>query len=55
MRVLYEELTRKFSDANLYYAAEDISALANIIDQSATNETLVLIKGSRGMKLERLI
>lgn len=55
MRVLYEELAHKFSDANLYYAAEDISALANIIEQSATNETLLLIKGSRGMKLERLI
>lgn len=55
MRALYDVLAQRFSAENLYYAAEDISALATIIEQSATNETLILIKGSRGMKLECLI
>lgn len=55
MRALYDELQHKFDATHLYYAAEDISALTLLIEQNATAETLILLKGSRGMRLERIL
>lgn len=55
MKWLYDKLTNKFAKDNLIYTANDYNIIINYIEQHANENSLILIKGSRGMKLETII
>ena len=55
MKELYKQLTTVFSEDCLIYSENSYEPIINIIKTSVDSETLVLFKGSRGMKLETII
>ncbi|SOC42093.1 UDP-N-acetylmuramoyl-tripeptide--D-alanyl-D-alanine ligase [Ureibacillus acetophenoni] len=55
MKWLYDKLENKFAKDNLIYTANDYNVIINYIEQHANENSLILLKGSRGMKLETII
>lgn len=55
MKWLYEKLQGQFDSQRLVYSETDYVPIMEAIKQQATNDTLILVKGSRGMKLETII
>lgn len=55
MKWLYEKLQGQFNSEYLVYSETDYAPIIETIKQHATNDTLILVKGSRGMKLETII
>ncbi|GGG24988.1 UDP-N-acetylmuramoyl-tripeptide--D-alanyl-D-alanine ligase [Lysinibacillus alkalisoli] len=55
MQALYTALQNEFTTERLIYRAEHLADLTAIVKQYADADTLVLIKGSRGMQLEQII
>lgn len=55
MKWLYEKLQGQFESQRLIYSETDYAPIIETIKQQATNDTLILVKGSRGMKLETII
>ncbi|MCH7323643.1 UDP-N-acetylmuramoyl-tripeptide--D-alanyl-D-alanine ligase [Solibacillus sp. MA9] len=55
MKWLYEKLQGQFNSELLVYSEADYAPIIETIKQYATNDTLILVKGSRGMKLETII
>ena len=55
MKALYNKLQTKFDAEKLTYSESDYAPIIETIDKNATAESLILVKGSRGMKLETII
>ncbi|MBD8038290.1 UDP-N-acetylmuramoyl-tripeptide--D-alanyl-D-alanine ligase [Solibacillus sp. A46] len=55
MKWLYEKLQTKFDAAHLVYSEQDYDPIINKIKLNATSESIILVKGSRGMQLEKII
>lgn len=55
MKWLYEQLKDKFAETNLLYTNEDYEQIVQFINQYADDRSLILLKGSRGMKLETIL
>lgn len=55
MKWLYEQLKDKFAETNLLYTNEDYEQIVQFINQYADDQSLILLKGSRGMKLETIL
>ncbi len=55
MKWLYEKLQGQFNSELLVYSETDYAPIIETIKQHATEDTLILVKGSRGMKLETII
>lgn len=55
MNWLYEKLKEKYNKENLLYTEDNYEQIVQFISKYATNETLILLKGSRGMKLETIL
>ncbi|SOC18513.1 UDP-N-acetylmuramoyl-tripeptide--D-alanyl-D-alanine ligase [Ureibacillus xyleni] len=55
MKWLYEQLLNKFTKENLIYSENDYDVIVQTIKNFASKESLILLKGSRGMKLETVL
>ncbi|MFP3917529.1 UDP-N-acetylmuramoyl-tripeptide--D-alanyl-D-alanine ligase [Lysinibacillus telephonicus] len=55
MKWLYEKLKNKFSLENIFYTENDYDAIVQYINEHASERSLILLKGSRGMKLETIL
>lgn len=55
MKWLYDKLQPQFAHGHILHAETDYAPIIGTIKQYATNDTLILVKGSRGMKLETII
>lgn len=55
MKWLYDKLQLQFAQGHIVYSESDYAPIIDAIKQHATNDTLILVKGSRGMKLETII
>ncbi len=55
MKWLYERLKPVFDASHLVYTETDYGPIIEAIRQDADEDTLVLLKGSRGMKLETIV
>ncbi|MFJ8237706.1 UDP-N-acetylmuramoyl-tripeptide--D-alanyl-D-alanine ligase [Ureibacillus sp. NPDC094379] len=55
MNWLYNQLKMKFESEQLVYTEYDYNEIIQNIEQYANKETLILLKGSRGMKLETIL
>ena len=55
MKWLYEKLATKFAAENLVYSETEYTPIEEAIRLNATQDSLVLLKGSRGMKLETIL
>ena len=55
MKWLYDKLQPQFAQGHIVYSESDYAPIIDTIKQHATNDTLILVKGSRGMKLETII
>ena len=55
MKALFNKLTLKFDATKLIYSETDYASIIETIEKNATAESLILVKGSRGMKLETII
>lgn len=55
MKELYEQLSGIFNEECLIYSENSYEPIINSLKSSVDTETLVLFKGSRGMKLETII
>lgn len=55
MKWLYDKLKYQFSEDRLCYTENDYEKIVQFIKEKATKESIVLLKGSRGMKLETIL
>ena len=55
MKWLFDKLQPQFAPGHVVYSETDYAPIVETIKQYATNDTLILVKGSRGMKLETII
>lgn len=55
MKWLYERLQPVFDGSHLVYTETDYEPIIDAISRDANEETLILLKGSRGMKLETIV
>lgn len=55
MRYLYEVLKGKYDETHLLYTEGDITNITAHIKHHATERAIILLKGSRGMKLETIL
>ncbi|KGR91826.1 UDP-N-acetylmuramoylalanyl-D-glutamate--2,6-diaminopimelate ligase [Ureibacillus massiliensis 4400831 = CIP 108448 = CCUG 49529] len=55
MNWLYEKLQNKFAIENLIHTNDDYEQIINYIKHHASEESIILLKGSRGMKLETVL
>ena len=55
MKWLYEKLAPQFAADQLLYTETDYDVIVSYIEQHATADSLILLKGSRGMKLETIL
>lgn len=55
MKWLYKKLKEKYSHDDLLYTEDDYDEIVQYINNHASSETLILLKGSRGMKLETVL
>ena len=55
MKWLYDQLTPHFAANRLLYTEADYDVIVSYIEQYATKDSLVLLKGSRGMALETIL
>lgn len=55
MKWLYEKLQPTFEEGNLLYTEDDYDQIINKIKQAGSGNSLILLKGSRGMKLETIL
>lgn len=54
MQALYDALTQQGAK-NIMHTENDMQSIAKLIAEQADADTLILLKGSRGMKLEQLL
>lgn len=55
MKWLYEKLAGEFSGNNLFHTESHYESIIKFIEENASNDALILLKGSRGMKLETIL
>ena len=55
MKWLYDKLQPQFAEGHVVYSEADYAPIVATIHEHATSDTLILVKGSRGMKLETII
>ncbi len=55
MKWLYSQLQARFDQEHLIYTESDYAPIIHHIQQKATSDSLILLKGSRGMKLEHIV
>ena len=55
MKWLYDKLQPVFGERRLVYTETDYEPIIELIRRDASEQTLILLKGSRGMKLENII
>ena len=55
MKWLYEQLLNTFIKEDLIFTENDYDVIVQTIKQHASKDTLILLKGSRGMKLETIL
>ena len=55
MKWLYDKLKETFSSSQLIYTGDDYGKIAEEIRLHASKNTVILLKGSRGMKLETIL
>ena len=55
MKWLYEELISKFENDRIIWVEDDHTQLVSFLEKQINAQSIVLVKGSRGMKLERVI
>ncbi|MEG0473640.1 MAG: UDP-N-acetylmuramoyl-tripeptide--D-alanyl-D-alanine ligase, partial [Solibacillus sp.] len=55
MEWLYEKLQSVFDEQHLIYTEADYAVIIEKIKQNATAQSIILVKGSRGMQLENII
>ena len=55
MKWLYEQLKQKFVGEKLIHTENDYDEIVAYINNNANDKTLILLKGSRGMKLETIL
>ena len=55
MKWLYDQLKLVFGEQRLLYTERDYEPIIELIRREADDRTLILLKGSRGMKLENII
>ena len=55
MKWLYDRLKHKFANENLIHTENNYDEIVEYINEHANEKTLLLLKGSRGMKLETLL
>ena len=55
MKWLATKLANKFDAAHMIYSETDYEGIISYLKEHATDESLVLLKGSRGMKLETIL
>lgn len=55
MKWLYEQLKNQLSNDRLLYTENDYDTIVNYLNRYATEQSLVLLKGSRGMRLETIL
>lgn len=55
MKWLYEQLLNSYTKDDLVYTENDYDVIVQTINNYASNNSLILLKGSRGMKLETIL
>lgn len=55
MKWLYDKLKQKIDNEKLVHTVDDYNVIEEYINRYANEKTLILLKGSRGMKLETLL
>ncbi|MEK4230967.1 UDP-N-acetylmuramoyl-tripeptide--D-alanyl-D-alanine ligase [Solibacillus sp. FSL H8-0538] len=55
MKWLYDKLQRSFEADRLIYSEADYAPIIQYIQQYATDQSIILLKGSRGMRLETIL
>ncbi|KGR75861.1 UDP-N-acetylmuramoyl-tripeptide--D-alanyl-D-alanine ligase [Ureibacillus manganicus] len=55
MQWLYEKLHNKFANENIIHTNDDYEQITQYIKQYANEDSLILLKGSRGMRLETIL
>ena len=55
MKWLYDQLQPVFGEQRLVYTEIDYEPIIDCIHRDANDQTLILLKGSRGMKLENIV
>ena len=55
MKWLYGKLADKFDPSNVLYSESNFEPIVQKIKAEASNDSIVLLKGSRGMKLETIL
>ncbi|MEI4770716.1 UDP-N-acetylmuramoyl-tripeptide--D-alanyl-D-alanine ligase [Psychrobacillus sp. FJAT-51614] len=55
MKWLYDQLVKKFNEDSIIWVEDDYKKLILFLDKRINEQSIVLVKGSRGMKLERVI
>lgn len=55
MKWLKDQLSDKFDEQQLKWVENDYDSLISFLESKITNQSIVLVKGSRGMKLEKVI
>ena len=55
MKVLADHLATKMEATRLVYTADDYSPIIHKLQANASEKSLVLVKGSRGMRLEKVV
>lgn len=55
MNWLYEKLKGEFLKDSLFYTENDYDSIVKFIQENGDNDALILLKGSRGMKLETIL
>ncbi|WP_144513653.1 UDP-N-acetylmuramoyl-tripeptide--D-alanyl-D-alanine ligase [Bacillus sp. FJAT-22090] len=55
MEWLYKKLLTNFTDEQLIWVESDYKQVISFLDKNINDQSIVLVKGSRGMKLERII
>ncbi|GEK33195.1 UDP-N-acetylmuramoyl-tripeptide--D-alanyl-D-alanine ligase [Kurthia sibirica] len=54
MKVLYEELQRRYPHIDSIWSADDYTPIIDKIETFASDQSIILLKGSRGMALEKI-
>ena len=55
MKWLYDQLADKFSEQQLKWVEDDYESLISFLNSNIKKDSIVLVKGSRGMRLEKVI
>ena len=55
MKWLYDELKKQQNESRLIWSEDDYDSIVNELRKSTSKNSVILLKGSRGMALERIL